>query len=142
MYWTTHTEIYPAFYSPLKNINTRFTVFKAHPFDGCSPIAEPDDHCSLFTENHCYPYLLVINGDGADCGLRKRIQMAKNAGVKGAIILSSDLNSHNETYADFSDNSFLLFIADASKNPKLLQPTKWMTVNLLSDSPRSHLAEL
>lgn len=40
--------------------------------------------------------------------------MAKNVGAKGIIILNDDLDEAIEPYGDYSDNTFLVFVAKKS----------------------------
>lgn len=40
----------------------------------------------------------MIDGDQGKCGYRRRAQLAKEAGVKGVIILDDEFNGANDPY--------------------------------------------
>lgn len=48
--------------------------------------------------------------------------MAKNVGAKGVILLNDNLDNAFDPYGDFSDNTFLVFIAISAESKKLLKP--------------------
>ena len=46
--------------------------------------------------------------------------MAKDAGAKGIIIITSNMENTFQPYSDYSDNTFLVFIADSKTTKDVL----------------------
>jgi hypothetical protein len=66
------------------NLNSKlFTVYKSDPISACSTIKEP-----FIPIDDVNPTLAIIDMDSGYCGIRRRIQMAKDVGCKGIIILT------------------------------------------------------
>ncbi len=111
VYIKSNLEIYPTVYSsPVGNLNNHiFAIFKAEPLDACTKITELNFTKYPNAEN--YSSLIVVDGMIGTCGIRRRIQMVKDIGAKGLIILNDDLDDAIEPYGDYSDNTFLVFVA-------------------------------
>lgn len=123
-------EIFPAVYSsPVNNLNNHmFALFNANPLDACTHLEDPK--LDNYFEIRDISFLAVINLENGDCGIRRRIQMAKNIGAKGVILITSNLYHAVHPYGDYSDNTFLVFVADIQTALPKLSTSTYITATL------------
>lgn len=127
-------EIYPAvFSSPVNNLNNHiFAIFQANPLDACTRLEDPK--LDNIFEIRDISFLAVIDFEIGDCGIRRRIQMVKNIGAKGVIILTKNLDHSVHPYGDYTDSTFLVFIADFNTAKSKLSPSKYLIATLTTSN--------
>lgn len=86
----------------------KIRVVKAQPFDGCSPI----DIKSVYPkEDFAYTEtFLLIDGQIGNCTYWKKVEIAKEALVKGVIIINDDPEKNAGRPADYTSGLFLSFL--------------------------------
>jgi hypothetical protein len=77
-----------------------------------------------------------------DCGYMRRIKMAKDAGAKGIIIITSNMENTFQPYSDYSDNTFLVFIADSKINKDVLISSSFILGTITSSTAVTKKADL
>ena len=124
------SDLYPAAYSsPVDNLNNHiFNIFRASPVDACVKIADPEVKKPLFSQDN--PFLIAIDGSAGNCGFKRRIQMAKEVGAKGVIIVNEELDHAMDPYGDFSDTTFLVFFAESQDADDLLLGSEFFVGSL------------
>jgi hypothetical protein len=94
-------------------------VLKANPFDGCTQI----NFSSVYpSPDRTYPdTFLLIDGQSGACNYWKKAEFAKEALVKGVIIIDDDPEKNANRPSDVNNGLFLTFLIRPS-DAKLIMP--------------------
>lgn len=68
--------------------------------------------------------------------------MAKDAGAKGIIIITSNMENTFQPYSDYSDNTFLVFIADSKTTKDVFISSTFILGTITSSTAMTKKAEL
>ena len=68
--------------------------------------------------------------------------MAKDAGAKGIIIITSNMENTFQPYSDYSDNTFLVFIAESKTTKDVLISSTFILGTITSSTATTKKAEL
>lgn len=68
--------------------------------------------------------------------------MAKDAGAKGLIILTDNLDDAIQPYGDYSDNTFLVFIANSVEGQQLIVPKTFIIAAISSSNTVNKKADI
>lgn len=110
-----------SYYEHLPNLEMlKVRIVKANPFDGCSSF----NTANIFPQtDRTYPdTLLLIDGREGTCNYWRKAQMAKEALVKGVIIINDEPEKNGNRPADFTDDGLFLSFLIKPKDATLILP--------------------
>ncbi len=83
-------------------------IVKADPFDACSTINLSNTYPQA---DKAYPdTFLLVDGQSGNCSYWRKAEIAKDALVKGIIIINDDPEKHANRPADYTEGLFLSFL--------------------------------